>query len=321
MLQRDCQRVVLVGTLALLLSACGGGLDSIIDSVTGNGTTDKGTFQVNAAQARALAGASEPDFADGDVATALEGLTVSSDALLMSGFRTSLADGTLVPLATICSGATCNAPAASALLGNELSLSVSDLSYVDADGDGDARFEAVGSRHGVSLAQGRGVSTFSGIAIARYGYGGWMNHSFFAVESGTITQGPPVLEGAGVQFSYAVGNAANSNPSLTGSGTWTGVMVGMDSAADGHPVQGDARITVDDLSDPMVDVTFTNVLDLVAGTAYQDMSWANMVSTDGGFQGGTGTRTIQGQFYGPSHQEVGGTFMHDSILGAFGANR
>ncbi len=46
-----------------------------------------------------------------------------------------------------------------------------------------------------------------------------------------------------------------------------------------------------------------------------------MRARDGGFQGGTGTRTIQGQFYGPSHQEVGGTFMHDSIPGAFGANR
>ena len=321
MLQRDCQRVVLVGALALLLSACGGGLNSILDLATGNGTTDKGTFQVNAAQARALTGAGEPDFADGDVATALEGLTVSSDALLMSDFRTNLADGTLVPLATICSGATCNAPAASALLGSELSISVSDLSYVDADGDGDARFEAVGSHHGVSLAQGSGVSTFSGVAIARYGYGGWMDHSFFVVESGTISEGPAVLEGAGVLFSYSLGAAADSNPSLTGSGTWTGVMVGMDSMADGNPVQGDARITVDDFSDPMVDVAFTNVLNLVAGTAYQDMSWTGMVSTDGGFQGGAGTRTIQGQFYGPSHQEVGGTFMHDSILGAFGASR
>ena len=82
MLQRDCQRIVLVGALALLLSACGGGLDSILNLATGNGTTDKGTFQVNAAQARALTGAGEPDFADGDVATALEGLTLSSDALL-----------------------------------------------------------------------------------------------------------------------------------------------------------------------------------------------------------------------------------------------
>ena len=123
-------------------------------------------------------------------------------------------------------------------------------------------------------------------------------------------------------FNYSAGTAAGSNPTPTGGGTWTGVMVGMDSTADGNPVQGDAEITIDDFSDPMVDVTFTDVRDLVAGTTYADMSWTGMVSTDGGFQGGTGTRrTIQGQFYGPSHQEVGGTFTHDGILGAFGANR
>lgn len=321
MLHRDCQRFALVGTLGLLLTACGGGTGSMAELDPGPDTMDGGTFPVNAAQVRTLTGAGEPGFADGDVATTLEGLNNAADALLMSDFRTHLADGMLVPLATICSGATCTVPAARAILGSELSLSASDLSYMDSDGDGDARFEAVASHHGVSLAQGGGVSSFSGVEFARYGYGGWMDHSFFVVESGTITEGPPVLEGAGVLLSYSLGTAAASNPSLTGSGTWTGVMVGMDSTADGIPVQGDARITIDDFSDPMVDVAFTNVLNLVAGTAYGDMSWTDMVSTDGGFQGGTGTRTIQGQFYGSSHQEVGGTFMHDSILGAFGANR
>ena len=321
MLQRDCQRFVLVGTLTLLLTACGGGMDSMNEMDPGTGTMDESTFPVNAAQARTLTGAGEPDFADGDVATELEGLANSADALLVSEFRTTLADGTLVPLPTICSGATCTAPAASMLLGSALSLSTSDLSYVDADGDGDTHFEAVASHRGVSVAHGSGVSTFSGLSITRYGYGGWMDHSFFVVESGEITEGPPVVQGAGVLFNYSAGTAADSNPTPTGGGIWTGVMVGMDSMAGGNPVQGDAEITIDDFSDPMVDVIFTDVHDLVAGTTHEDMSWTDMVPTDGGFQGGAGTRTIQGQFYGPSHQEVGGTFMHDSILGAFGANR
>ena len=321
MLQRDCQRFVLVGTLALLLTACGGGMDSMNEMDPGSDTMDESTFPVNPAQARTLTGAGEPDFAHGDVATELEGLADSADALLVSDFRTTLADGTPVSLPTDCTGATCTTRGASTLLGSELSLSVSDLSYADADGDGDAHFEAVASHRGVSLAHGSGVSTFSGISVARYGYGGWMDHSFFVAESGEITQGPPALQGAGVLFSYSVGTAADSNPSLTGSGTWTGVMVGVDAMAEGNPVQGDARITIDDFSDPMVDVTFTNVYNLVAGTTYADMSWTDMVPTDGEFQGGTGTKTIQGRFYGPSHQEVGGTFMHDSILGAFGANR
>ena len=321
MLQRDCQRFVLVGALALMLTACGGGMDSMNEMDPGTGTMDESPFPVNAGQARTLTGAGEPDFADGDVATELEGLANSADALLWSDFGVTLADGTPVPLPTICSGATCTTRDASELLRSELSLSTSDLSYVDADGDGDTRYEAVASHRGVSIAHGSGVSTFSGLSIARYGYGGWMDHSFFVVESGEITQGLPVVEGAGVLYSYSAGTAAGSNPTPTGGGTWTGVMVGMDSMANGNPVQGDAEITIDDFSDPMVDVTFTNVHDLVAGTTYADMSWADMVPTDGGFQGGAGTRTIQGQFYGPSHQEVGGTFTHDGILGAFGANR
>ena len=239
----------------------------------------------------------------------------------VSDFRTTLADGTPVSLPTdLYRGNLYHSRRECAPRG-ELSLSTSDLSYVDADGDGDTRFEAVASHHGVSIAHGSGVSTFSGLSITRYGYGGWMDHSFFVVESGEITQGPPVLQGAGVLYSYSAGTAAGSNPTPTGGGTWTGVMVGMDSMADGNPVQGDAEITIDDFSDPMVDVIFTDVHDLVAGTTHEDMSWADMVPTDGGFHGGTGTRTIQGQFYGPSHQEVGGTFTHDGILGAFGASR
>lgn len=70
MLRQDRQRVVLAGTLALLLSACGGGTGSMDH---GTGTMDGDTFTVNAAQARTLTGAGEPDFPDGDVAAAPEG--------------------------------------------------------------------------------------------------------------------------------------------------------------------------------------------------------------------------------------------------------
>ena len=160
-----------------------------------------------------------------------------------------------------------------------------------------------------------------GPAVDRYGFGGWLDHSFFIVESGEVTDGPALLEGAGLMYGYSVGTAAGSNPTAAGWATWSGVMVGMDAMAGGAPVQGDAEITIEDLSNPMVDIEFSSVRNLVAGTTYDNMSWTGMTSTHGRFEGGTGARTIQGQFYGADHQEVGGNFAHDSILGAFGASR
>ena len=157
-------------------------------------------------------------------------------------------------------------------MGTELALSVSDLGYADADGSGNARYEAIASHRGVSVAHGRGMTTFTGMSMERYGYGGWMDHSFFVVESGDVMDGPTLLEGAGLVYGYSVGTAAGSNPTATGGATWSGVMVGMDAMAEGAAVQGDARITIDDFLNPMVDIEFVNVHNLVAGTTYNDMS-------------------------------------------------
>ena len=327
MLQQHYRRYALAGTLTVALTACaGGGNDHATDGGMdpmgpGDETIAENTFPVNAAQARTLIGAAEPDFANDDVAVTLDERLEVADSLLTGDLRATLANGTVVPISTVCTGATCTAPAAGALLGTELALSVSDLGYADADGSGNARYEAVASHRGVSVAHGRGMTTFAGMSVERYGYGGWMDHSFFVVESGDVMDGPTLLEGAGLVYGYSVGTAAGSNPTATGGATWSGVMVGMDAMAEGAAVQGDARITIDDFLNPMVDIEFVNVHNLVAGTTYNDMSWTDMAPMHGRFQGGTSTRTIQGQFYGPDHQEVGGTFTHDSILGAFGASR
>ena len=262
------------------------------------------------------------EVANDDVAVTLEARLEAADALLVSEVRTRLANGTVIPpIESVCSGPSCTAPTASALLGAELTLSISDLGYADADRSGNARYEAVASHRGVSVAQGRGVTTFTGMSVDRYGFGGWLDHSFFVIESGEVTDGPALLEGAGLMYGYSLGTATGSNPTATGRATWSGVMVGMDAMAGGAPVQGDAEITFEDLSSPMVDVEFSSVHNLVSGTTYDDMSWTGMTPTDGRFEGGTGTSTIQGQFYGADHQEVGGTFAHDGILGAFGASR
>ena len=149
------------------------------------------------------------------------------------------------------------------------------------------------------------------------------------------------------------GRFAGENPTGLGSATWTGVMTGVDvkrsKPGTTHWVLGDAKIDIDDLSDPDVDVAFTGIRDLASGAAGSDMTWSNLTLTTGGFSDGefsihdynggvvveptldgspsepsqteTQEETIRGMFYGPSHQEVGGVFDRDGLTGAFGAKR
>lgn len=149
-------------------------------------------------------------------------------------------------------------------------------------------------------------------------------------------------------YSESSGHFSGSDPTGRGSAVWTGVMTGVDVARSGpgttHRVLGDARIDIDDLSDPNVDVAFTGIRDLASGAARSDMTWNDLALTDGGFSDGSFSigdggvavpppppdgspsqppqpETIRGVFHGPAHQEVGGVFDRDGIAGAFGAKR
>ena len=114
-----------------------------------------------------------------------------------------------------------------------------------------------------------------------------------------------------------------SNPTGLGSATWTGVMTGWDliryEAGTTRLILGDARIDIDDLSDPDVDVEFTGIQDVTRGTSRPDMVWNDLTLTNGAFNDGA-EPTISGAFYGSAHQEVGGVFDRDRIAGAFGAS-
>ena len=92
---------------------------------------------------------------------------------------------------------------------------------------------------------------------------------------------------------------------------------------------GDARITLDDLANPDVDVFFTDIQN-GKGDSVADMSWRDIPISNGVFS--TGPPYAQeppyepldhlgGMFTGPNHQEVVGTFEQSGIVGAFGAKR
>ena len=51
------------------------------------------------------------------------------------------------------------------------------------------------------------------------------------------------------------------------------------------------------------------------------MTWGGLTVTNGTFGTDSEGDSIQGQFYGPNHEEVGGIFERDQFVGAFGAGR
>ena len=132
------------------------------------------------------------------------------------------------------------------------------------------------------------------------------------------------------------GRYSGTTPTATGSATWTGVMVGMEAPAPAPAslrrerpdvFLGEARITIDDLAAPDVDVSFTNVHNVTEGTRHRDLSWRGLRVENALFgevsraSDGEGHDHLVGMFTGSGHREVGGRFRRDGIAGAFGAKR
>lgn len=151
-------------------------------------------------------------------------------------------------------------------------------------------------------------------------FGGWLVHSYFHVDADYNRTTGQLAEDV---YGRSLGRATGTNP-LSGGATWSGVMVGRDvsaSAARGNAIRGDADLTVADFNDPQVDVAFTNIGNIDTGGSRDDMTWSRIPLTSGSFGTGSDGNSIQGTFYGPNHEEVGGVFERDQVIGAFGAKR
>ena len=175
----------------------------------------------------------------------------------------------------------------------------------------------------VIMVQGRGAARDNDTVIEYVSYGGWLTGSVFGMEA--IIGTPPEEDQAnGVEnvywyASYSFGNDSGSNPS-SGTAQWDGVMVG--TTQTGDIVQGLAVIDIDDFNNPEVDVEFNNIRNLETRAIVTNMGWTNMTLRNGNFShtsslGGH----IQGTFYGSTHDEVGGIFDRNDIIGAYGATR
>ena len=212
--------------------------------------------------------------------------------------------------------------------------------------EADGEWQPVMSRRGVVLAQNRGVDAESnGVGVD---YRGLMDHSAFGIAA--LESSNPA---ARAFFNYAFGNAPGTIPGADlGTVTWNGVMVANDvrrrdttpafSDLGSYTVQGDATITADlaAVGDglnagkhiPTLDIAFTNIRNLGTGKSVGTMRWndirlytelgifpelraGDFVSYSGGGD------YIEGAFFGPEHQEVGGVFKRNFYAGAFGAKR
>ena len=112
------------------------------------------------------------------------------------------------------------------------------------------------------------------------------------------------------------GTLSGSNP-VSGTAVWTGEVRAYDTQSDGDwaPISGNARLAVD-FDDSTVDVDLT-----AFEGGHGDMSWRSLQLRSGSFRHSQGQATIEGAFYGATHQGAAGKFNRDSLRGVFGAVR
>lgn len=115
-----------------------------------------------------------------------------------------------------------------------------------------------------------------------------------------------------IPIANSAGHSAYENP-INGTATWTGI-VGAHTYAGDH-VEGDADLTVNFVATEM-DVGFTGMMS-ESGTSYAGMSWRNLAMENGGFASGGPVNRMEGRFYGPNHEEVGGIFGSAGMVGGF----
>ena len=287
-------KLLCIPIIASALAACGGG---------GGADPDLPDFPVDSVSARTLFDDSlELRWSSSHIETAFGDTVDRSDTLLVSDLWAVVVDvGILLPIRGSCRGDSCTYRVG----GESVEVSLSDFERFD-------QYEPVMRYRDISLAQGRAADE----DLFTVGYGGWLDHSGFMVEAASDG------ERVAIVYGLSIGDDTGTNPT-SGTATWSGVMVGADVSASrtlGNVIQGDADIAVD-FDDVDVDVFFTNIHDLDTGRTRSDMKWKNIPMADGAFQTGSGGNQIEGRFYGPEHEEVGGIFERDAIVGAFGARR
>ena len=136
-------------------------------------------------------------------------------------------------------------------------------------------------------------------------YGQWMDDSVFVIVDDTVA----------VSF----GASPGTTPTALGGAVWRGALVGVDTGTQ-ERIAGDAVIDIDDFAHPDVDIALTGLED-THGRSRTDLQWEDIPMVQGSFRARDADGTIEGRFYGSEHQEIGGIFERNQLIGAFGASR
>lgn len=314
--------------LAAALTACGGS-----GSMTASNGGDSSpspmpddlsniAWAIDAASAlEAVAGSEASTATPAQASQALAAVESNLDASSVSDVLAYQGTGSLIRITNTCSGLSCTFT-----LPDETSETI-DLGETSPD-TGTTEFQVIMAHNGVPMVQQRhreeaGTADQSELLS----YGGWLTHSAF--EIGVSASPSFASPEASLAISASYGDDTGTNPSESAgmTATWTGVMAGVDMSAANREnfIHGEATAIVDFVNSDM-DLTFSNLVDLNDANRNSalngmDWTWEDLSLTNGAFRSGSSTNQIQGQFYGPNHEEVGGTFERNQVLGAFGAAR
>ncbi len=328
-MQNNLKSLTLPVFLATALAACGGGGSSSVTASSSGGDSGPApddlsniAWAIDAAAARqAVAGSEASTVTPAQASQALVAIESNLDTSSVSDVLAYQGTGSLIRVTNTCSGLNCTFT-----LPDGTSETI-DLGE-DSSDTGTTEFQMVMTHNDVPMVQQRrrdGAGTADQFELLSYG--GWLTHSAFevGVSSSPSFASPEVS--LAISASYGDNTGTNPSGSAGMTATWTGVIAGVDMSAANREnvIHGEVTATVDFVNSGM-DLTFSNLVDLNDASRNSalngmDWTWDGLSLTDGTFQSGSSTNQVQGQFYGPNHEEVGGTFERNQIIGAFGAAR
>ena len=302
-------RIITVLLIASMLAACGGG--------GGGGTVSpRPEVEVDRSDPRLMR---------------LEQIIRQADTILVPGVHidysvsqpAQVSDRQFQPMS--CSGTTCTADDGTTIteqdfLGPVLDVDPSELTITARHGFDTAALEAT-----LNPSDFEGFLPFLGATISSLpsvtSYGFWGDYGFAGV---SIADGPMAGQYLGVSFngefktatSVAGGAATGTNPGGVGAATWSGVAEAASTQTfERH--QGTATLTIADLSAPSISVSID-----VPEYAINAPGWSAIPLDAGTFSTGfVGSDYLEGNFYGPEHDEAYGVFDTGSYVGAFGGKR
>ena len=323
-------RLTIITLSLTLLVACGGG---------GSGTSATRVeplpspliASANVEEIRTLVGGTPPDSSapsPSQIGTTVFGIAERSDGLRFKEIATGLIEAsrtiTCTPGDTMCNVVIDDGMCMGNMCTPRYPIHEVDAPFFFVGDEGlegfNSQYSIVMTDETIPLLQAQAAGRIEGVGRLEFqSYGGWLQDSVFVIERQSAMRGGEMVTRLA---SYSFGDAAETNPTGTGSATWRGVMIGVHSNTN-HLVQGVAEIEIFNLSlsNNFADVTFNSVKNLHNGAAIDTFGWANLPLMDGGFGTSSQNGSISGNFYGDGHEEVGGIFDRNDIIGAFGAKR